>query len=244
MPPKTKNAAPAVLITGSGTRIGRHMAEFLSSIGYDIAIHFHTSRKPARELATIIRSRQANCELFSCDLSDPSQASRLIRTVKKCFPRLCVLINNASVYKPSSLRKLKTADILSDFNVNLNAPLILTSEFAKMIHKGQIINILDSQIVRNKTSFATYLLMKKSLADLTKLAAVELAPGIRVNAIAPGIILPPVGKGPEYLSQLINRVPLQRNGSLQEITQSVEFLLKNDYLTGQIIFVDGGLNLI
>jgi pteridine reductase len=245
MKKSTSSHPSAALITGAAARIGRSLAEELSSQGYHIALHYHTSRKAAQELAQFIRSRGGTCELFRCNLADPSAVAHLLKDVKRRFPHLNVLINNASVYNPSSLKKLNLAAAEKDYCINFLAPLVLTSEFAKHCRTGNIINIVDAQIVKNKTSSLSYLLMKKCLAELTKLAAVELAPNIRVNAIAPGVILPPKGRGEDYLKSLIARgVPLQKKGAPVDIAQAVRYLLTNDYLTGQILFVDGGLHLL
>ena len=124
------------------------------------------------------------------------------------------------------------------------APFILSSEFYRICKKGQIINFLDTNIVKNKTSHVAYLLTKKNLADLTKLAAIEFAPDIRVNGIAPGLILPPKKETTEYLDRMAKNIPLKRRGGESYITRSIKFLLENDFLTGQFLFNDGGEHLV
>lgn len=119
----------------------------------------------------------------------------------------------------------------------------MTQEFAKVCKKGHVINMIDTNIVKNKTQHLTYLLSKKALLELTKLSAIELAPRIRVNGIAPGLILAPTGKGEGHLLARAKNVPLKKQGSPENIVQSVQFLIENTYLTGQIIFNDGGEHL-
>lgn len=234
---------PAVLITGAAKRIGQVMALHLAATGYDIALHYHHSETDAARLADTIRRQGHQCELFRCNLADQSQVKQLISRVLRKFPTLEVLINNASIFEKSNL---KTGDIETfnrHFDINFKAPYILISEYTRRCHNGHIINILDTNIAKNKITHTAYLLSKKSLHDLTLLAAVELAPHIRVNAIAPGLILPPAKAPKEYLDRLAKFVPLKRKGDPTAVTQALQFLLEHDYLNGQILYVDGGEHL-
>src|SRR3989338_8191361 len=181
----------AVLITGAAKRIGKSIALLLAVLGFDVAVYYNRSKKEALQTAGEIESYGVRCELFSCDLSSEKNVRPLVSAVLKKFPNLSLLINSASIFEKSSLTDSRAFD--RHFRVNFKTPYILSSEFAKICKQGQIINILDTHITQNKSAFAAYLLSKKSLADFTKLAAVEFAPHIRVNAIAPGLILPPKG---------------------------------------------------
>ena len=238
-----KNIQGTALITGAARRIGQAIALEVASLGYNVALHYHHSKEPAEAIAAEIRQKGVECGLFSCDLSDEDQTAQLIAKVFKKFPGLNLLVNSASIFERSkfSLQDLKLFN--DHFAVNLKAPFILSSEFFRLCKKGQIINLLDTNIVKNKTSHVAYLLTKKSLSDLTKLAAVEFAPHIRVNGIAPGLILPAKGDTAESLDRMAQNIPLKRKGALGYITQSVRFLIENDYLTGQFIFNDGGEHL-
>lgn len=232
------------MITGGSKRIGKAIALMLSELGFNIALHYNDSLETAELLARNIRKKGRGCETFAADLSNRDDALTLIETVRKRFPDLNLLINNASIFQESQLKRSDLAKLEEHWAINLKAPFILICEFARICKKGNIINILDTHIVQNKSSHLAYLLSKKSLADLTKLAAVSLAPKIRVNGIAPGIILPPANKSNEYLNRLAKGIPLKRKGELSHIAISVKFLLDNDYLTGQILFNDGGEHLI
>jgi NAD(P)-dependent dehydrogenase (short-subunit alcohol dehydrogenase family) len=127
--------------------------------------------------------------------------------------------------------------------VHVKAPWGLTAEFAKLVKNGAVVNFLDTKIAKNKTDFGAYLLSKKALAELTTMQAVRFAPRVRVNAVAPGLILAPEGRGPWYLKKQAAGIPLKRPGSIRNIIQAVRFLITNDYVTGQTIFVDGGEHL-
>ena len=185
------------------------------------------------------------CELFSCDLFDPQATAKLIGQVHKKFPDLNLLINSASIFDQCSFKETSLELLDKNFSLHVKAPLILSREFAKICQSGQIINMLDTQITKNKTRYFPYLLTKKTLAELTKMLAVELGPAIRVNAIAPGYILPPVGQDDkEYLKTLKEKLPLKKQGDPEQIALCVEFLLTNPYVTGQILFNDGGEHLV
>ena len=235
---------PAVLITGGANRIGKALGLHLAALGFDIALHYNTSTKDAQNTASEIRSAKIRCEMFGCDLTDTAKTSHLIGDVKKKFPRLNLLINSASAFGKSNLDLNSLGRINQDIAIHFKAPFILISEFARLCQRGQIINFLDTNVSKHKTAYTTYLLAKKSLENLTKLAAVELAPHIRVNAIAPGLILPPVSQTNSYLDRLAKKIPLKRKGNHTNITQTVDFLVQNNFLTGQTIFVDGGEHLV
>jgi NAD(P)-dependent dehydrogenase (short-subunit alcohol dehydrogenase family) len=238
---KTKGT---VLITGAAKRLGRAMSLHLASLGYSVAIHYNHSEKEAKTLANLIKSKKGQCALFPADLTNEKETNALIANVKKTFPQLNVLINNASFFEPSAIKTCSIEHFSDNLNVHLKAPFILTKRFAAACQKGNIINILDTNIIQDKTSHFAYLLSKKSLLELTKLSAVELGPHIRVNAIAPGLILPPEGESIGYLKKRAERIPLKKIGDLQSILTSIEFLLNNPYVTGQVIFNDGGEHLL
>jgi len=234
----------ATLITGGAKRIGKAICLDLAESGYQIALHYNHSKSEAKNLAELIQKKGVQCETFACDLADERQTLQLIERVHQQFPNLNLLINNASVFQKSNLRTTEMAIFNQDIAINLKAPYILMRDFAKICRKGDIINILDTNIIKNKTAHLSYLLAKKTLGELTKLSAVELAPQIRVNGIAPGLILPPVEKRDTYLTRLTQKIPLKKKGHPHQITQSIRFLLDNSYITGQIIYVDGGEHLI
>ena len=240
---KKNPARKVALVTGGAKRIGEAICRALARSGYSIALHYSTSRIEADQTAKRIHKGGGVCATFACDLADAHAAEDLVPSVMGEFGRLDVLVNSASIFERSSLEAGNLELWERHFAINLTAPYILMRSFARCAKEGSIINFLDTHIVRNKTAHAAYLLSKKALAELTKIAAVEFAPRIRVNAVAPGIILPPVSQKGGYLDRLAKHIPLQRKGKVENIAHAVLFLLENDYVTGQVIFEDGGEHL-
>ena len=234
---------PAALVTGGAVRIGRAMALFLARSGFDIALHYHRSEKAAKEVEHQINELGATCRLFQADLSRQDSLLGLIPQVKKTFSTLRLLINNAAIFEKARL--VETEPELFDRHVALNfkAPFFLARDFARCVEQGQIINIVDQRIDSHRGDYFAYSLTKKSLAEMTKMAAAELGPHIRVNAIAPGFILPPADPADQDCERLLEKIPLKRQGSSDTICQSVKFFIDNDYVTGQILFADGGEHL-
>jgi len=233
------------LITGAAKRVGKAIAIHLASQGWNIAIHYNTSQ----EAATLFRNELANnypnqhFELFKADLNQTTEVESLIPQVIQKMLQIDLLINNASVFEPAKLRNTTSEFLDQQMNINFRAPFILTKMFAGILNSGVIINITDTRIVNNQTNFAAYSIAKKALWELTKMAALEFGPEIRVNAIAPGLTLPPEEKDEEYLLKLAEKIAMKRPGGIEPILKSLDFILRNDYLTGQLLFCDGGENL-
>jgi len=232
-------------ITGAAQRIGKAMAERLAAQGWNIAIHYNTSASPAAELAERLKQQfpGQQFEIFRADLNSRNETIKLIPEVIAAMGIPELLINNASVFEAAPIKETTAGAIDLHFNVNFTAPFILIRDFALLCGNGQIINLTDTRITKNKSNYAAYSLSKKALWELTKMAAVELGPQIRVNAISPGLTLPPGEKDESYLWNLAQKIPLKRPGGIQPVLKAVDFLLDNDYLTGQMIFCDGGENL-
>jgi len=229
------------LITGAARRVGKVMALHLASQGWNIAIHYNTSESEARlfcdELTRAYPNQQF--EIFKADLNAPDEVEMLIPRVVQKMLGIGLLINNASLFEPSKLCKTSTEFLDRQMNVNFKAPFILSRNFAQTYKNGVIINFVDTRIVTNQSNSIS----KKALWELTKMAALEFGPDIRVNAIAPGLTLPPEEKGEDYLLKLAEKVAMKRPGGLEPILKSLDFILNNDYLTGQLLFCDGGENL-
>jgi pteridine reductase len=231
------------LVTGAAKRLGRAIALGLAENGYNIALHFSSSKADAAETAAEIKERGQECELFSCDLSRMNKVAELIPAVFKSFPDCNVLINSASVFNQQRFLETEESFFDQTFAINFKAPFFLSRDFAKHCRQGQIINLLDTKISKTSREFFVYTLTKKLLADFTELAAKELAPGIRVNGVCPGLILPPPGQGDDYLLEKSKSIPLQRQGDPDSVVSAILFLLKNQFITGEWIFVDGGEHL-
>jgi len=234
-----------VLITGAAKRVGKAIALHLAEQGWNVAIHYNSSDTEARRLRNELISAYPNqlFELFKADLNVSEELELLISQVDQKMVGFELLINNASVFEPSKLSETTTAFLDRQMNINFKAPFILMRDFAGIIKSGIIVNFVDTRIVTNQSNFAAYSISKKALWEMTKMAALEFGPEIRVNAIAPGLILPPEEKGEEYLLKLSEKIAMKRPGGLDPILKSLDYILNNDYLTGQLLFCDGGENL-
>jgi NAD(P)-dependent dehydrogenase (short-subunit alcohol dehydrogenase family) len=240
----SKKVKGTALVTGGAKRLGRQVALHLAGQGYQIALHYHHSKVEAMATAAAIYKMGMRCELFGCDLADEAQVLKLMPEVFGSFRNLNVLVNSASIFIPNRFGAGDLALFKTHWDINFKAPYILSCEFARLVKKGQVINFIDTNAVKNKTSYADYLMTKKALMEFTKMAAVQWGPHIRVNGISPGMILPPVNGQTDDRSKRAGQIPLQKIGDPHHILQTVQFLLDNDYVTGQIIANDGGENLI
>lgn len=233
------------LITGASKRVGKAIAEHLAEKGWNIAIHFNSSEKPAEVLVKELTAKypQQKFQSFKTNLSNIDEVIKLIPKVLNDFGVIHLLVNNASVFDHGYLKLTQPELFDEQINVNLKAPFFLIRDFASLCKTGNIINFVDTRVTSNKSNFAAYSLSKKGLWDLTKMAALELAPDIRVNAIAPGVTLAPEDKDETYLLNLAQNIPMRKPGGLQPIIKSVDYILENNHLTGQLLFADGGENL-
>jgi pteridine reductase len=239
------------LITGAAKRIGREIALELAVHGYDIVISYNNSASEAKKLAAEITQKfSVKCEIFQCDLADQNQAKKLAEFMVQNFANWNLLINNASIFSKSKFLDVPETEGFDNFNIHFFAPLILSKKFAenvkaKKIQNAQIINMIDKNIARFDTNYFYYLLSKKFLAEFTRMLALEIAPEVRVNGIAPGFILNSIDEENPSIEteKLLKKIPLKTKGEIENILQAVEFLLQNKFVTGQIIFIDGGASL-
>ncbi|GAB4423118.1 MAG: SDR family oxidoreductase [Chloroflexi bacterium OHK40] len=231
---------PAALITGGAVRLGRAIALALAGAGYDIALHYGRSADAAAATAAEIRELGVACHTLSCDLADTTALPGLVRDARSALPGLRVLVNSASAYAQASIADTTPEIFDQQFAVNLRAPFFLTRSFARQVGAGHVINIIDNKIAFNQFSYAAYLLAKQALADFTRMAALELAPHIAVNGVAPGVVLPAGTRSPEYIAWRVAGIPLARQGTTADITGAILYLLGSRFVTGQVLTVDGG----
>ena len=239
---KSQKKVSGALITGASDRIGRKIALTLAGLGYNIALHYHQAKERAIETRGLILKTGVDCTLVQADFSIQAEVDGIIPQVVRSFP-LEILVNNASEFKKSSFLERGIELFEENLQINLKAPYTLIKSLRENADQGLVINILDTGISQNKTEYFDYLLTKKMLRTLTELAAYHLAPNFRVNALAPGLILPPVGKGNSYLQELAQTIPAGQIGSLEQIGSCIRFLVENEFVTGETIFIDGGENL-
>ncbi len=234
---------PAALVTGGAVRLGRAIAVALAEAGYDIALHYGRSTEAAVETAEAIRELGVECEPFAHDLRDAEGLGGFLARVHERFPRLAALVNSASGYESGRIAETDVATFDAMLNVNLRAPFFLTQAFAASVERGAVVNIVDNKVGFHQFEYAAYLLSKKALEAFTPMAALEFAPTVRVNGVAPGVVLPASVRSEEYVQWRIEGIPLKMQGGVEHITGAVLFCLRNAFLTGQVITVDGGENL-
>ncbi len=219
------------LVTGGAVRIGRAITQALQSEGVEVVVHYCSSQAEAEALSPYT---------VQGDLANPALCAELI---ERAGP-LDILINNASVFTKESLAQSTYESALRELQVNLLAPMELIRAFCSKTMDGVVVNLLDRRIRGHDTSCVPYSISKKGLAELTQLAALEYAPHVRVNAVAPGPVLPPPGRSDVSVRELAGHVPLDAMPSPEQIAEAVVFLLKAESITGQTIYVDGGQHLL
>ena len=233
------------LITGAGKRIGACMARTLHEAGAGIVIHYRTSKDPAEELAAELNAIRADSALsIKADLLDTANLDAVLGGIVEQTGRLDILINNASSFYPTPLGTITEQQWDDLVGTNLKAPLFLSQAAEPYLRDsgGVIINIVDIHAMRPLRNHAIYGLAKAGLAMLTRTLARDLAPTIRVNGVSPGAILWPEDDMPDSVkNNIIGQVPLKRAGDPEDIANCVLYLVRDaDYVTGQIIPVDGG----
>jgi len=243
-----KHNLGTALITGGAKRIGKEIALHLAKIGYDLVIHYNNSEKEAQNLQKQIQQLGVECSLIKADLLDKSQVENLVFELKK-IKNWNLLINNASIFYQSNFLQSDIEEMEKHFTIHLKIPAILSKALANNCQQnklsGNIINMIDKNISRYETKYFDYLLSKKSLAEFTKMLALQLAPQVRVNGIAPGFILNSVDEEnpSKETKDLLAKIPLQKKASEIDVANGVKFLLDNDFITGHILFIDGGASL-
>ncbi|HOT99212.1 MAG TPA: SDR family oxidoreductase [Anaerolineaceae bacterium] len=237
---KGKNA----LVTGSGIRLGRAIALALGEAGCNLALHYNTSVESVIQVKSDLEKMGRKAHVFQQDLEDISHVQDLMTQVCSEFGHIDILINNAGIYPAGSGKAATPEKINKVFNVNLFSPWLLISAFASQLPRevqGKVINISDGKVFRNGTDHFSYRVTKQAINTITAMFALELAPNITVNAIAPGTMLPLLGYEHVDLQVVADRqIPLKRIGSPEIIAQNVLHILSQDFMTGDVIRVDGG----
>ena len=234
-----------VLVTGAARRIGAEIARTLHRAGYDIALHFRSSATAAGALSDELNAARNNsCRLYAADLADRRGVADLARAILAREPGLAALINNASSYEKRLLEDSHTADWDRQLDTNLYAPWLLCRELRPRLadNRGTILNIVDAHSGTHQPGYAVYDLSRNALRSLTLSMAREFAPAVRVNAVAPGVILWPEDAGHHSKpADVLANIPLGRLGRPADIAGCVRFLVDEaPYITGQVIAVDGG----
>ena len=237
-----------IFITGAAKRIGKEIALCFSEMGWNIIIHYNSSKNDAQVLADEINGTNPDSAItVQGNLDVKEDVEKVISEVRDGFPTIDLLINNASTFYPTPIEDISEEHWDKLVGSNLKGPLFLIKGLKDKLKesKGSIINITDTNLSKGVANYSIYSAAKAGLESITKGLARELAPDIKVNAIAPGAMLEPpdVTWTEEQKSKVISSIPLNRMGSEKDISEAVKFLAKSNYITGQIIKVDGGRSL-
>lgn len=240
-------SSKVALVTGGGIRVGRALVIALAEAGCDVFIHYGNSAGPAAEVKAKAESLGVRAITYSADLADPAAADTVIPKAVEAFGKVDILINCASVYPDGDRFSDIDVDLWDKiFAINLRSPFQLSRSFAKQVSpdgRGKIININDGRIPHPRPENFAYRLTKRGLWDMTEMLALELAPRITVNAVALGQILEPPGDPDpqKFMEEYANRrIPLKVPGNTKVVTDSILFLLAQDFITGATIRLDGG----
>lgn len=235
-----------VLITGSGTRLGRAVALDLGRRGCEVIVHFNRSERSAASVVAELAGFGARARSIGADLENERGVLALLDACWASGGAIDFLVNNASIFDPGSLADLTFEEIERNLRINTWAPFLLTRGIAARLDgeaRGAVVNMLDTRIVGGDPLHPAYHVSKRMLADFTRMTAVEFAPRLRVNGVAPGAILPPPDEDETYLAERGAVTPMRVSGRSEDISDAVRYLLTAPFVTGEVIFVDGGQHL-
>lgn len=234
---------PVALVTGGGVRVGRAIALSLAGSGYDLLIGYNKSPAQSARVARDVRDAGRRAHTVRSDLSREADIARLARAAADRYGRLDLLVNSASTFAPGDLLEVTADEWDAVMAVNLRAPFLLVRETAPLLRaaRGAVVNIVDLSALHPWTTHPHHSVSKAALLHLTRVMARRLAPEVRVNAVAPGFVLPPESYSAEKIERVRRRVPMGRVGAPEDVAGAVRFLARARYVTGEVVVVDGGL---
>ena len=238
---KSVGESRVVLVTGAGQRVGRAIALGLAARKWRVAVHYHGSEAGAEEVVASICRSGGSAAPFRADLRDPDAIAKLVPAAVAEFGRLDALVNSAAGMERSPVGTTTSAGFDAIIALNLRAPFLLAQAAAQAMPPGSaIVNIADHMADEPWPDYAVHGISKAGVVAMTRHLAAALAPGIRVNAVAPGFVLAPPGFSPSAERQFAESTPLKRNGKPVDIAQAVAYLLEAEFVTGETLHVDGG----
>jgi NAD(P)-dependent dehydrogenase (short-subunit alcohol dehydrogenase family) len=235
------------LVTGGGKRLGRAIALGLASAGADVFVHYRRSAEEAEQTVAEIRRGGSRAAAGAMDLADPAQAPALIAAAGEALGPVSILINSASGFPVDSLDGVTVDQWRRTQDLTLATPVFLTQAFAAALpdgERGAVVNLTDVRTMKPYRTHFSYVVAKGGIDTFTRAAALALAPRIRVNAVALGVILPPPGEDAAFVESLAADLPLPWAGGPDPVVQAVRSLILNDFVTGEVVRVDGGGHLV
>lgn len=230
------------LVTGGAVNLGKIICLYLADKGYDIALHYNTSYAEACVVADMIKAKGKKCSLFQADFFS-TKGEGLVAQVIDAFGELNLLINSASVFEKADIAGTDLLLAEKAFAVNFTSPFVLMRDFGRLADSGVVINLLDQSIKKALPMHALYSVSKTALYSLTKAAALEFSPKIRVAGIALGLVLAHTEEDAAFFAEREKNIPLQKAGDASNILLAADYILDNDFVTGDVLFVDGGQSL-
>jgi NAD(P)-dependent dehydrogenase (short-subunit alcohol dehydrogenase family) len=229
-------------VTGGAVRVGRALSLGLAEAGYDLVITHHTSEAAARALCNEAEAMGRRCVVVRADLADPLAADCIVDAARDAFGRLDLLVNSAATFAARPLLDVDAAAWDAVMAVNVRAPHLLVRAAAPLLTaaRGSVVNIADLAAFQPWTEHPHHAVSKAALVHLTRVQAKALAPAVRVNAVAPGSVLRPEGWSEERWREIATRAPLGRPGTPRDVVDAVLYLAGADFVTGQVLTVDGG----
>ncbi len=241
--PSSKRS-PVALVTGAAVRLGRHISEGLLADGFDLVVHTHRSKIEAQALVDHADRMGRRAFILVADFFKEEEVLELAEKAQASWGRIDVLVNSAAIFHPTSASELTGAELEAFLKINLKAPYLLASRLGpcmKASGRGVIINIDCLSAEKPWPNYLPYSISKAGLRSLTLGLAQLLAPEVRVNGIAPGTVLPPVDTSKKALKEMAENALLKRIGQPEDILRAVRYLIASDFVTGEILTVDGGL---
>jgi len=239
MDPKGKVA----LVTGGGIRVGRALALGLARAGARLVVHYNSSAAEADEVVATIQRKGGEAVAIGADLSKHSEVERLAEEALRAFGGIDILVNSASIFPEEGVGEVDEELFDRTIAINLKAPFFLTQRIGQAMRErgeGVIVNLGDLAGLQSWVGYAAHAVSKAGLIHFTRVAARALAPEVRVNCIAPGTVLPPDDHPEEEIRKLAERAPLRRNGSPEDVLQALLYLVRADFVTGDVVVLDGG----